>query len=156
MCPILPEDIDVQWLRCLAREGRLYFDATEVNEKSLLKDRQRQVLNYVKVIASCASHAYEHYIDSIWKRIVCDERLNGQLFIKKGRNRGLLNRYRIMAIVEVLREQGVYDRDTYSLLTLHYRLEHVNKRTSTYTSYTNYAMGRNEITHLRKVVKDFL
>ena len=63
LCPILPEDIDVQWLRRLAREGRLYYDACEVSEEMILEDRLQQVLSYVEAIAPCTSRAYEHYIN---------------------------------------------------------------------------------------------
>ena len=154
LCPILPEDIDVQWLRRLAREGRLYYDACEVSEEVILEDQQQQVLSYVEAIAPCASRAYEHYINNIWRRIVEDEELNDQLFIKKGRHQGMLNRYRIMAIVTVLLEMGVYDREEFSLIALHYRLENVRKKTSIYTSRLNYAMKRQEIMHLKRVVKE--
>ena len=154
LCPILPEDIDVQWLRRLAREGRLYYDACEVSEEVILEDQLQQVLSYVEAIAPCASRAYEHYINIIWRCIAEDEELNDQLFIKKGRHQGLLNRYRIMAIVTVLLEMGVYDREEFSLIALHYRLENVRKKTSIYTSRLNYAMKRQEISRLKRVVKE--
>lgn len=154
LCPILPEDIDVQRLRRLAREGRLYYDANEASKEAVMADHLHQVLSYVEAIAPCASRAYEHELINIWQRIVEDVELNGQLFIQKGRHQGLLNRYRVMAIVSVLLEIGVYDHDEFSLIALHYRLENVRKKTSIYTSRLNYAMKRQEIRRLSSVVKE--
>lgn len=150
--PVLPEDFDVQLLRRLAREGRLYFDPCEPSPEVISLDRQQEILQYVSEIDDCVSPEYAPYLSQIWMHIVTDDSLNQQLFITKGRNQGQANRYRMMAIVSVLLEMGVYARHN-TLLMLHHRLEHTTRKDSIYTSRLNYALQHSEILHLRHYVR---
>lgn len=153
---VRPEDFDVRLLRRLAREGRLYFDPNEPPEALREKDRQQEILQYVSEIDDCVTPAYVPFISLIWKRIICDDRLNDRLFISKGRHQGQANRYRVMAIVNVLYEMGVYAHNTYTLLDLHHRLEHTTCKDSVYTSRLNYALTHHQCVHLRGAVKEIL
>lgn len=151
---VRPEDLDVRLLRQLAREGRLYFDPNEPSEAIRSEERQQEILQYVSEIDDCVTPAYVPFISLIWKRIISDDRLNDRLFISKGRHQGQANRYRVMAIVNVLYEMGVYAHNTYTLLDLHHRLEHTTHKDSVYTSRLNYALTRQQAVLLRRVIKE--
>lgn len=153
--PILPEDFDVRLLRSLAREGRLYFDANEPTDLIRQADRQQEVLGYVSAINEYASRAYVPYITSLWLAIIDDPVLNDNLFLQKGRHQGMVNRYRVLAIVTILLENGVYDR-SHTLLELHHRLQHTTRKDSVYSSRLNYALSHTQCMHLRRLAKNFL
>lgn len=152
--PVRTEDFDVRLLRQLAREGRLYFDPNEPSVAIRDEDRQQEILQYVSEIDDCVTPAYVPFISLIWKRIISDDQLNDQLFISKGRHQGEANRYRVMAIVNVLYEMGVYAHHTYTLLDLHHRLEHTTHKDSVYTSRLNYALTRQQSLLLRRAIKE--
>ena len=142
--PVSPEDFDVQALRRLAREGRLYYDPNE----PLIEDKRAALLDelcrYVSVIHECASPIYAPSIAHIWQAIAADERLSHSLLHVKGKKTGRLNRYRVLAIVTVMWENNIYDRNRFTLLHLHNLLEHTNRKTSVYTSRLNYALSYND------------
>jgi len=150
---VRPEDFDVRLLRRLAREGRLYFDITEPDPVQSAESRLQQVLRYVEAIHQCASPDYIAYIADIWRCIISDPVLNDRLFIQKGRHQGETNRYRVMAIVTVLYERGVYESQRYSLLDLHHRLENTTRKDSVYSSRLNYALTNPQCRYMAKVIQ---
>lgn len=154
--PILPEDFDVPTLRRLARDGRLYFDANEPTVDMSDEEHQQQILQYVGQIDSCVTPAYGPYITQIWRCIITDDRLNQNLFISKGRNRGQTNRYRVVAIVGVLLSMEVYAQSRYTLLDLHHRLEHTTHKDCIYTSQQKYALTHQQCVLLRQAVKKMM
>ena len=142
--PISPEDFDVQALRRLAREGRLYYDSNEQLSEDNRAAQLDELCRYVSVIHACASPIYAPSIAHIWQAIAADERLSHSLLHVKGKKTGLFNRYRVMAIVSVMWENNIYDRNQFTLLDLHNLLERTNRRTSVYTSRLNYAPSFND------------
>lgn len=152
LVPILPGDFNVAELIDLARQGRLFYDANIPCVKQSEADRIQLVRQYVSAIDRCASAKYSAIIADLWPEIVKDPGLNANLFIVKGRNKGSLNRYRILAIVTMLLEFGVYNSGQYTVLALHNLLENVDKKTSIYKSCLKYSLSNKERSSLKRLV----
>lgn len=150
---VSPEDFNVTKLRRLAQEGKLYFDANDTENELTDEDRLKIVLDYVKEIDMKTSPEFEPFVKEIWKKIVFTPCLNRNLFHVKGKNRGKLNRYTIMNLVELLYNKNVYYGS--SLLELHRLLEHVDTRNVIYNSYANYSFSGEQRTCLLRLLMEF-
>lgn len=135
---VRPEDFDVEMLLAAAREGRLFLEEkSESAEETLARCRQ-EALAYVKPIEAFASDEWAPYIYKVWEAIVCEDAFATNLVIKKGRMRGQLNRYFITAIVVIMRESGLYQREV-PAVKLHVLMEKTEVRNRIYTCYTQYS-----------------
>ena len=135
---VRPEDFDVEMLLAAAREGRLFLEEkSESAEETLARCRQ-EALAYVKPIEAFASDEWAPYIYKEWEAIVCEDAFATNLVIKKGRMRGQLNRYFITAIVVIMRESGLYQREV-PAVKLHVLMEKTEVRNRIYTCYTQYS-----------------
>lgn len=105
---VLPEDFDVELLKAAAREGRLYVDEEkrEVSKEEVIKE----VRAYVARIKVFVTKAFSLSIDKIWEQILAND--DFVKFLTPGRNVQkcqVFNKYNVMRIICVLRENGVYE-----------------------------------------------
>ena len=137
LAKVRPEDFDVEMLLAAAREGRLFLEEkSESAEETLARCRQ-EALAYVKPIEAFASDEWAPYIYKVWEAIVCEDAFATNLVIKKGRMRGQLNRYFITAIVVIMRESGLYQREV-PAVKLHVLMEKTEVKNIVYTSSSHY------------------
>lgn len=149
------ETFDLNLLQQAFAEGRLFIMPAESSAEELREKRILAILDYVSRIDDCASSAYVPFITPLWRTVIDDPLLNANLFLQKGRNQGRVNRYRVLAIVTVLLEIGVYDQ-SHTLLELHHRLQNTTRKDSVYTSHLNYALIRSQRVHLRRLSKEII
>lgn len=134
----LATEADEERLLELCREGRvkiLVDDEPEVDTQKLLAE----VSEYVSRVDSYAARKYQPMLGEVWREIVMDDAFARSLYHIKGKNKGRLNRYLLLNIIEYLMNRwSVYEAD--SLTELHLRLENARQRTAVYTSKKNYEL----------------
>ena len=106
---VRPEDFDVQMqqLRQAAREGRLYI----VEVKTIVSREQiiEEVRAYVGRIKVLTTPKYYSSVDEIWEQILSTNEFVDFLTPgTKARKCKLFDKYNVMRIIGVLRENGVY------------------------------------------------
>ena len=102
------EDFDAKSLRRAAREGRLFIALPDIEPKSA-EDAIDEILSYVGRISQYATTLR---IGDIWEAILHDEALSPLFFLTRYSNtRGQINWYRVAAVVCLLREMGIYQKD---------------------------------------------
>lgn len=134
---LLPKDFDVELLKQLTDEGRVFIEVPRTTDKDAYK---REVLDYVVSIAEFATAEWREDVDNLWKAIVESECFRDFLAMKKGACAGHINRYAVTNLVCRLQNSGVYNKEV-SLLTLHLRLEKTDKRNKYYGSSGNYPIN---------------
>jgi len=92
------------------------------------------ILTYVGRIEECVTPAFRNCIVQLWKDILCSETIKPKIFITKGKNKGNPNLYLVIAILEILLQNNIYNKKEYSLLTLCKTLENTNIKSNIYTS----------------------
>ena len=106
---VRPEDFNVKALLAAAREGRLYVDESKkiVNREQVIKD----VLAYVSRIKVLATPEYDSSIDELWEQILAvDEFVDFLTPDTRARKCKAFDKYNVMRIIGVLRENGVYQK----------------------------------------------
>lgn len=105
---VSPEDFDAKSLRRAAREGRLFIALPDIEPKSA-EDAIDEILSYVGRISQYATTLR---IGDIWEAILHDEALSPLFFLTRySSTRGQINWYRVAAVVCLLREKGIYQKD---------------------------------------------
>jgi hypothetical protein len=105
---VRPEDFDVEALMAAAREGRLYVDEGKriVNKETVKKE----VCAYVARIGEFVTPRYRSSIDELWDQILaCDDFIAFLTPSSKARKCREFDKYNVMRIIGVLRENGVYE-----------------------------------------------
>ena len=102
------EDFDAKSLRRAAREGRLFIALPDDEPKSA-DSAINEILTHVGRISE---YATTPKVDDIWQAILHDADLSPLFFLTRYRNtRGKINWYRVMVVVCLLREKGIYQKD---------------------------------------------
>lgn len=102
------EDFDAKSLRRAAREGRLFIALPDDEPKSA-DSAINEILTHVGRISE---YATTPKVGDIWQAILHDADLSPLFFLTRYRNtRGKINWYRVMVVVCLLREKGIYRED---------------------------------------------
>lgn len=102
------EDFDAKSLRRAAREGRLFIALPDDEPKSA-DSAINEILTHVGRISE---YATTPKVGDIWQAILHDADLSPLFFLTRYRNtRGKINWYRVMVVVCLLREKGIYQKD---------------------------------------------
>jgi hypothetical protein len=106
---VTPEDFDVrlEQLKKAAQEGRLFEIPPQ--ETGLSEEVFNKIRSYVGRISSLVTPKYSKSIDSIWNNIFhCPELQNFLKASNKAHKFKDFNKYGVMGIICVLRNNGVY------------------------------------------------
>ena len=150
------EDFDIDLLRRAAREGRLFIAPEGSTTGSLTIDNRQQlvvsILTYVQPIAVYSSCLR---VGDIWEAILHDPRLAPLFFFQRySSSRGKVNWYRVTALVCLMRENGIYNKDI-PAQRLHCILEGTQRRTNRYTGMSRYLFEHAQIRALREILNKF-
>lgn len=148
---VRPEDFDVEALMAAAREGRLYVDEGKriVNKETVKKE----VCAYVARIGEFVTPRYRSSIDELWDQILaCDDFIAFLTPSSKARKCREFDKYNVMRIIGVLRENGVYelykDRKFDALLE-------PDVKDSNYRKYLGKGIDQRELLRIiRKIVEN--
>lgn len=148
--PVIPGSrSDAEVIR-MYHAGHVYF-GPHIQTKSLTYDDVTDlILEYVSRIAPYAAPDYADCIDKIWERIATDVHIRPHLIIKKGKDKGMPNKYHITHIVSMMALRNIYDK-RYTAHDLHLKLEQTKKRNKYFTTMNKYeAKGeeKNEIINI--------
>lgn len=141
------KDFNIDWLRQLTLEGRVYIDMPQEVDKNAYK---REILEYVHAIDDFATEMWKGQMDAVWNTIVNATCFGDTLVMKKGKQSGHMNRYTVTNIVCRMRNLGVYRKDV-SMLTLHLKLEGVSKKNTYYKSSGLYELSREARMFIREL-----
>ena len=143
------KDFDAVLLKKLTREGRVIISYQQEIDKDAYK---REVLDYVQTIREFASEKWQKEIDGLWQAIVDASCFEECLKMKNGMQAGSMNRYSVTNIVCRLLNAGVYRQDV-SMLSLHLKLEGIEKKNKYYKSAGNYDLNREAKAFMRKLLQ---
>ena len=143
------EEFDVNLLRILTQEGRVYVDLPYEVDEDVFKC---EILGYVRPINAYVTDAWHEDIDELWETIVNNEQLLNFLVMKKGSHAGHMNRYAVTSLVCRMQNLNVYRKDV-SMLTLHLQLEGVKKKNKYYMSCGNYQLDRSDVRIINELCK---
>ena len=102
------EDFDAKSLRRAAREGRLFIALPDDEPKSA-DSAINEILTHVGRISEYATTLK---VGDIWQAILHDADLSPLFFLTRySSTRGQINWYRVAAVVCLLREKGIYQKD---------------------------------------------
>ena len=102
------EDFDAKSLRRAAREGRLFIALPDDEPKSA-DSAINEILTHVGRISE---YATTPKVGDIWQAILHDADLSPLFFLTRySSTRGQINWYRVAAVVCLLREKGIYQKD---------------------------------------------
>lgn len=149
--PVRPEDFDAEALKQAAEEGRLFITPSSCSISRTLKNNARQVLRYVAPLRTYTNPTYRSQYHNLWKTIVNHPNFFQRFTIQKGKNEGSMNKYFIMAIVDCLKNLGLYQN--VNSLQLHRVLEKIDTRNTYYNSMGQYALECSESRILRELMK---
>ncbi|MBO4451966.1 MAG: hypothetical protein J5770_06050 [Bacteroidaceae bacterium] len=135
------EEFDVNLLRILTLEGRVYVDLPYEVDEDVFKC---EILEYVSSINVYVTDAWHEDIDELWETIVNNEHLQNFLVMKRGSHAGHMNRYAVTSLVCRMQNLNVYSKDV-PMLTLHLQLEGVKKKNKYYMSCGNYQLDRSDV-----------
>ena len=142
-----PKEFDAALLEKLTREGRVYVNLP----RKINRDAHAQeILNYVQAIRDCASEPWRDKIDALWQEILDYDCLVDFLTMKRGACAGHINRYAVTLLVNRMLNCGIYRKDL-SMLTLHLKLEKVERKNKYYTSCGNFTLSTDVRQVLRKL-----
>lgn len=106
---VRPEDFDVEALMAAAREGRLYIDEckNEVSKEQVII----KVRAYVGRIKVLATPKFCSLVDELWEQILTNEEfVNFFTPGTKAKKCKEFDKYNVMRIIGVLRENDVYQK----------------------------------------------
>ena len=142
-----PKEFDAALLKKLTEEGRVYINLPrEINRNAYAQE----ILDYVQAIRDCASEPWCDEIDALWQEILDNECLVDFLTMKRGVCAGHINRYAVTNLVCRMQSNGIYRKDL-SMLTLHLKLEGVERKNKYYTSCGNFSLSTEARQVLRKL-----
>lgn len=156
------EDFDVEALRRAAREGRLFIAHGEgasptscgTGDETAAARRERSVAEIHSYVDRISEYSTTSHVHEIWERILSDDRLSPLFFFTRyTKNRGLVNWYRVTAVVCLLRDNGVYRNDI-TAVRLHQQLEGSNRRNNRYTGMGRYLLDHGQILIVRGIIKE--
>ena len=105
---VRPEDFNVELLMAAAREGRLYVD--ERRNSVSREEVKKEVRAYVARIRMFVTNDYRSSIDVLWEQILNSDELTAFLTPgSKAKKCRTFDKYGVMRIIGVLRENGVYE-----------------------------------------------
>lgn len=138
---VRPEDFDVEKLMAAAREGRLYVDESRktVGKEIVIKEERA----YVGRIREFVTPRFRLSVDKLWDNILaCDEFVTFLTPSNKARMFRDFNKYNVMRIIGVLRENGVYEY--YNDLQFNAQLEKTDKDTP-YRKYLSMGLEQRSL-----------
>ena len=141
------KDFNIDWLRQLTLEGRVYINVPQEVDKNAYK---REILEYVHAIDDFVTEMWKGQMDDVWNTIVNATCFSDSLVMKKGKQTGHMNRYTVTNLVCRMRNLGVYRKDV-SMLTLHLKLEGVSKKNTYYKSSGVYELPREARMFIREL-----
>ena len=141
------EEFDVNLLRQLTLEGRVYINVPQEVDKNAYK---REILEYVHAIDDFVTEMWKGQMDAVWNTIVDAECFSDSLVMKKGKQTGHMNRYTVTNLVCRMQSLGVYRKDV-SMLTLHLKLEGVTEKNKYYKSSGVYELPREARMFIREL-----
>ncbi len=147
-----PEDFNVELLIAAAREGRLYVDE---NKKTISKEViVNNVRAYVKRIDVFVTKKFSSSVDELWEDILAsDDFVTFLTPSTKSRKCREFDKYKVMRIIGVLREKGVYEQ--YSDRKFNVLLEPGTKD-SAYRKYLGEGIEqRGLLVKIRKIVAQY-
>ena len=142
-----PEYFDVEQLMRWTREGRVFISMPRCDDDSY----RQEVLDYVESIRGFATDAWHETIDALWHEIVGSTAISDCLVMKKGSNRGHMNRYTVTNLVMRMQNNGIYTKDV-PMLKLHLTMERTTRKNKYYTSCGNYMLSREARAVLRELL----
>ena len=146
---VQPKDFDAALLKRLCREGKLFvYLEPEIDEDMF----RHEVLDYVQKINGFVSDDWKEEIDNLWKTIVEESCFQDCLIMKNGLQAGHMNRYCVTNLICRLQNAGVYRQDV-SMLSLHLKLEGIEKKNKFYKSSGNYELNRDARAFLRELLQ---
>lgn len=151
------EDFDIDLLRRAAREGRL-FVAPEgsAQGKQTTDNRQQLVVSILTYVQPIAVYSSCPRVDDIWEAVLRDPHLAPLFFFSRySSSRGKVNWYRVTALVCLMRENGIYNKDI-PAQRLHCILEGTQRRTNRYTGMSRYLFEHAQIRALREILNKFM
>ena len=150
------EDFDIALLRQAAREGRLFIAPEgSASGKQTPDNRQQLVASILTYVQPIAEYSTCPRVGEIWEAVLNDDRLAPLFFFSRySRSRGKVNWYRVTALMCLLHEFGIYDKDIPSQ-RLHCILEGTQKRTNRYTGMNRYLFEVAQIRVLREILNKF-
>lgn len=151
--PIRPQDFDADALLKAAKEGRLFIKTLPPNPKKVREENARHILQYVNSIRAYAAEPYSKSIDEIWNEIIQHPDLFKCFIIQRGADAGCMNKYTIMALVDLLRNLDVYTGA--SSIQLHRILEKITTRNKFYNNMGMYAFGMNSFHIIREIIAKY-
>lgn len=148
---VRPEDYTAEALMAAAQEGVLYI--VKSDDEAALDRLRSEALDYVSAIDEFAAPEWQPHIKEVWQAILNDEAFASCLMMKKGQNKGRLNRYVVTNIVLHLQVLGVYSGD--NLFVLHKEMEHVDQKNSIYKSIGKYSLTEKQRRRIRELKDSF-
>lgn len=143
---VLVKDFDIDLLREAFLQRRLYIQTKEKPEKNIREKGICAILQYVSRIDACTSPAYASSIHRLWEEILRSTELGDMFFLNRySSNRGKPNWYRVNAVMTILLEHNIYQRDKYTAVDLHLLMEQSNQRNSHYTSMNRYLLEKHQV-----------
>jgi hypothetical protein len=143
------EDFDLKQFEKLCHEGKLYVSLESDTDTNAYG---REVLDYVRRINAFATEDWEGNIDNLWNAIVEAPCFKDILMMKNGVQRGHINKYSVTNLVCRMQNAGVYRQDV-SMLSLHLKLEGVEKKNKYYKSSGNYDLSREAKAFLKQLLQ---
>lgn len=144
-----PEDFDVRQLEKWCSEGKLFVVLEPDADTNAYG---REVLDYVQRINGFATENWKEKIDNLWNAIVEAPCFKDILMMKNGVQRGHINKYSVTNLICRMQNTGVYRQDV-SMLSLHLKLEGVEKKNKYYKSSGNYELSRDAKACLRQLLR---
>ena len=152
---VRPEDLDVQELLALAREGEMYrkVKVEEISKRELLARCRQEALEYVKPINEYATEEWLPYINKVWKAVVNERCISSNLVLSRKRE---LNRYFLTNLVFNLQMLGLYKpAEKVSPLRLHQALENTEGKNSAYKNAGKYGVTKEQRVILRQILEKY-
>ena len=150
--PVDPEKINYQQFLELAKSRKLYFVKSPNKIPVYTTEPVSQLLEYVARISPYASSNFAPWIADLWNDIFRDPRVFPKFFLQKGEDAGEINRYRILAYVNFLLYQRVYEQN---LIDLYHQLEGSECEERYYRGYSSYAPDKSEQTRLEQLYETY-
>lgn len=133
-----------------------YTKAVLAIHGTISDESKNELLAYVSKIDMYAVPAYTHAIQDVWRAIVEDDKFQECLFMQKTKNRGRMNKYKIINVVQYLTERGMYIQDEdFTLIDLYYVLRGEHVKDSVFTGKSNYGLRPSERKKLKELIEIF-
>ena len=136
----------------LAKSRKLYFVKSPNKIPVYTTEPVSQLLEYVARISPYASSNFAPWIADLWNDIFRDPRVFPKFFLQKGEDAGEINRYRILAYVNFLLYQRVYEQN---LIDLYHQLEGSECEERYYSGNSSYAPDKSEQTRLEQLYETY-